>query len=50
MGRLKPGGLAVIHLTFPVFFPPPIEGEPDATEKAALGQLIRREGSRYAQM
>jgi len=41
MGRLKPEGLAAIHLNFPLVFPPPIEGEPDATEKAALGQMIR---------
>lgn len=52
MGRLKPEGLAAIHLNFPVFFPPPIEGEPDAMEKAALGQLIlfRDKGSGYAQI
>jgi pimeloyl-ACP methyl ester carboxylesterase len=41
MGRLKPKGLAAIHLNFPTLFPPPIEGEPDAKEKAALGQLMR---------
>ena len=40
LGRLKPKGLAAIYLSFPTLFPPPIEGEPDATEKAALGQLV----------
>jgi hypothetical protein len=49
---LKPAGLAVIHLNFPTLFPPPIEGEPDATEKAALGQLkrFRDKGSGYSQI
>ena len=41
MGRLKLEGLAAIHLNFPTLFPPPVEGEPDAKEKAALGQLMR---------
>jgi hypothetical protein len=41
MGRLKPEGLAAPHLNLPTLFPPPIEGEPNATEKAALGQLKR---------
>ena len=41
MGRLKLEGLAAIHLNFPTLFPPPIEGKPDAKEKAALGQLMR---------
>jgi pimeloyl-ACP methyl ester carboxylesterase len=52
MGRLKPEGLAAIHLNFPTLFPPPIEGEPDATEKAALGQLMRfrDKGSGYSQI
>lgn len=52
MGRLKPEGLAAIHLNFPLLFPPPIEGEPDATEKAALGQLrrYRDNASGYAQI
>jgi epoxide hydrolase len=52
MGRLKPEGLAAIHLNFPTLFPPPIEGISDATEKAALGQLMRfrDKGSGYAQI
>jgi hypothetical protein len=52
MGRLKPEGLAAIHLNFPTLFPPPIKGEPDATEKAALGQLMRfrDKGSGYSQI
>ena len=52
MGRLRPEGLAAIHLNFPLLFPPPIEGEPDATEKAALGQLMhfRDKASGYAQI
>ena len=41
LGAGKPEGLAAIHLNFPTLFPPPIEGEPDAKEKAALGQLMR---------
>ena len=44
MGRLKPKGLAAIHLNFPLLLPPPIEGEPDATEKVGLGQLMRFRG------
>jgi pimeloyl-ACP methyl ester carboxylesterase len=52
MGRLKPEGLAAIHLNFPLVFPPPIEGEPDATEKAVLGQMMRYrdKASAYAQL
>jgi pimeloyl-ACP methyl ester carboxylesterase len=52
MGRLKLEGLAAIHLNFPTLFPPPIEGEPDATEKAAFEQLMRfrDKGSGYSQI
>ena len=41
LGRLKLDGLAAIHLNFPLHFPPPIEAEPSAADKAALGQLLR---------
>jgi epoxide hydrolase len=33
-------GLAAIHLNLPILFPPPVEGEPNAAERAAIGQLI----------
>jgi pimeloyl-ACP methyl ester carboxylesterase len=32
-------GLAAIHLNLPILFPPPLEGEPNAEEKAAIAQL-----------
>ena len=40
MARQHVPGLAGIHLNLPLLFPPPIEGEPNAEEKASIAQLI----------
>lgn len=41
LGKLRPAGLAAIHLNLPILFPPPLaEGEPTAEEQAAIAQLI----------
>ena len=41
MAKARPIGLVAVHLNFPLLFPPPIEGEPTASEKSAMAQLIR---------
>jgi pimeloyl-ACP methyl ester carboxylesterase len=41
-------GLAAIHLNLPILFPPPIQGEPNAEEKAAIGQLIAFDAQKSA--
>jgi pimeloyl-ACP methyl ester carboxylesterase len=40
LGKQQAEGLAAIHLNFPILFPPPIEGEPTAEEKAAIAQPV----------
>lgn len=39
LGKQQPEGLAAIHLNLPTLSPPPLEGEPNAEEKAAIAQL-----------
>lgn len=34
-------GLRAIHLNFPLMFPPPIEGQPDEDEQAAIDEFVR---------
>jgi epoxide hydrolase len=45
LGKQKAEGLAAIHLNLPILFPPPIEGEPTAEEKAAIAQLVAFDGT-----
>jgi epoxide hydrolase len=39
MAKQHVEGLKAIHLNLPILFPPPLEGEPSAEEKAALVKL-----------
>jgi len=39
MAKQHVEGLKAIHLNLPILFPPPIEGEPSAEEKASLAKL-----------
>ena len=52
MAKQHVEGLKAIHLNLPILFPPPIEGEPSAEEKAALAKLIEygNTGSAYARV
>lgn len=45
-------GLATVHLNLPILFPPPVEGEPNPAEKAAIAQLVafNEKGSGYAKI
>jgi pimeloyl-ACP methyl ester carboxylesterase len=38
LAEAKPEGLAAIHLNFPIFIPPPLEGTPTEEEKAAISR------------
>src|ERR1700733_1522565 len=38
LAEAKPEGLAAIHLNFPIFIPPPLEGTPTEEEKAAIAR------------
>jgi pimeloyl-ACP methyl ester carboxylesterase len=38
LAATKPDGLMAIHLNFPIFIPPPLEGEPTDEEKAAIAK------------
>ena len=38
LAEAKPEGLAAIHLNFPIFIPPPLEGTPTEEEKAATAR------------
>jgi pimeloyl-ACP methyl ester carboxylesterase len=40
MAKQHVPGLAGIHLNLPILFPPPVEGTPDAEEKASIAQLV----------
>jgi pimeloyl-ACP methyl ester carboxylesterase len=40
MAKEHVDGLRAIHLNLPIMFPPPIEGEPSAEEKASIAQLV----------
>jgi pimeloyl-ACP methyl ester carboxylesterase len=40
MAKQHVGGLKAIHLNLPILFPPPIQAEPSAEEKAAIALLI----------
>jgi pimeloyl-ACP methyl ester carboxylesterase len=52
MAKQHVEGLKAIHLNLPILFPPPIEGEPSAEEKAALAKLQAYGdiGSAYARL
>ncbi len=52
MAKQHVEGLKAVHLNLPILFPPPIEGEPSAEEKAALAGLINYgdNGSGYARI
>ena len=39
LGVQQPQGLAAIHLNLPTLSPPPLEGEPNADERAAIDEL-----------
>ncbi|MGH8777966.1 epoxide hydrolase family protein [Paraburkholderia sp.] len=39
MAKQHVDGLKAIHLNLPILFPPPVEGEPTAEERAAIAQL-----------
>jgi pimeloyl-ACP methyl ester carboxylesterase len=45
-------GLAAVHLNLPILFPPPLDGAPDAEERAAIAQLVAfgNEKSGYAKL
>jgi hypothetical protein len=38
LAEAKLDGLAAIHLNFPIFIPPPLEGTPTEEEKAAIAR------------
>jgi epoxide hydrolase len=38
LAEAKPEGLAGVHLNFPIFNPPPLEGDPTDEEKAAIAR------------
>ena len=52
MAKQHVEGLKAIHLNLPILFPPPIEGEPSAKEKAALAKLaaFRDNGQGYSRL
>jgi len=52
MAKQHVEGLKAIHLNLPILFPPPIEGEPSAEEKAALAKLgaFRDNGQGYSRL
>jgi pimeloyl-ACP methyl ester carboxylesterase len=52
MAKQHVEGLKAIHLNLPILFPPPLEGEPSAEEKAALAELqaYGDNGSAYARL
>jgi pimeloyl-ACP methyl ester carboxylesterase len=52
MAKQHVEGLKAVHLNLPILFPPPIEGEPSAEEKAALAKLVAYgdSGSAYAKI
>jgi pimeloyl-ACP methyl ester carboxylesterase len=38
LAKMKPEGLKAVHLNFPVFIPPPLDGEPTDEEKDAIAR------------
>ncbi len=52
MAKQHVEGLKAVHLNLPILFPPPLEGEPSAEEKAALAKLVAygESGSAYARL
>jgi len=52
MAKQHVEGLKAIHLNLPILFPPPLEGQPNAEEKAALAGLTAfgDSGSGYARI
>src|SRR5712671_2095675 len=52
MAKQHVEGLKAVHLNLPILFPPPLEGEPSAEEKAALSKLVAygESGSAYARL
>src|SRR5882762_1433712 len=52
MAKRHVEGLKAVHLNLPILFPPPLEGEPNAEEKAALAKLVAygESGSAYARL
>src|SRR5258708_9805812 len=52
MAKQQVEGLRAIHLNLPILFPPPLEGQPSAEEKAALAGLTTYgdSGSGYARI
>ena len=52
MAKQHVPGLAGVHLNLPILFPPPVQGEPDADEKASIAQLIafNNDQSGYAKL
>lgn len=52
MAKQHVEGLEAIHLNLPILFPPPIEGEPTAEEKAAIAILASfgNNGSGYSKL
>ena len=52
MAKQHVEGLKAIHLNLPILFPPPVEGQPSAEEKAALAGLTKYgdSGSGYARI
>jgi epoxide hydrolase len=46
MAKQHVEGLAAIHLNLPILFPPPVEGEPNQAEKAAIAQLVAFNGKK----
>jgi len=52
MAKQHVEGLKAVHLNLPILFPPPLEGQPSAEEKAALAKLAAfgESGSAYARI
>jgi len=52
MAKQHVEGVKAIHLNLPILFPPPIEGEPSAEEKAAIAKLMAfaDNGAGYAKL